>query len=112
MSQDKLKFQSLLSEDVISVPEIALVGRVWDTTTVTVDELRKRIGAVFGIGNPEHPAYQWINNGIEGKVLIAEKGGGWKEGRVRFSVEFIPIEATQEDNFTSEAVKPSLDEFR
>ncbi len=112
MSQESPKFQSLSSEDVISVPEIALVGRVWDTTTVTVDELRKRIGAVFGIGNPEHPAYQWTNNGIEGKVLLAEKGGGWKEGRVRFSVEFLPIESTQDDRLASEAVKPSLDEFR
>ncbi len=112
MNQDKSKFQSLSSEDVISVPDIALVSRVWDTTTVTVDELRKRIAAVFGISNPEHPAHQWSNKGIDAKVLIAEKGGGWKEGQVRFSVEFIPTESTQKDALTSEAVKPSLDEFR
>jgi hypothetical protein len=112
MSQDKSKFQSLSPEDVISVSQIALIGKVWDTTTVTVDELRKRIGAVFGISNPDHPAYQWSNDGIEGKVLIAEKGGGWKEGRIRFSAEFLPVETLQDDKLTSEEIKPGLDEFR
>jgi hypothetical protein len=112
MNQDKSNFHSLSSEDVISVAEIALMGRVWDTTTVTVDELRKRIGAVFGIGNPEHPAYQWSHDGVEAKVLLAEKGGGWKEGRVRFSVEFLPIETPQNEKSISGENKPGLDEFR
>jgi hypothetical protein len=112
MSQGKSKFQSLSPEDVISVAQISLIGKIWDTTTVTVDELRKKIGVMFGIGNLEHPAYQWSNDGIEAKVLIAEKGGGWKEGRVRFSIEFLPADSTQSETLDSEVVKPSLDEFR
>jgi hypothetical protein len=112
MSQDKLKFQSLSPNDVVSVSAHELIYPIWGTSTATVVELQKKIASVFGITKSDHLAYQWCVDGIESKVLIAEKGGGWKEGRVRFSVEFLPIESTQEDNLTSEAVKPSLDEFR
>ena len=111
MTQDKQKFQSLSPEDVISVSEIKAIGKIWGTTTATTEELRKRIGAVFGVANSDDPCYEWFENGIKSKVLIAEKGGGWKEGRIRFSVEFLPDEPSQ---IESSPDKPTvgLDEFR
>lgn len=112
MSQDNQKFQSLSPEDVISVSDIKLMGKIWSTTTATTEELRKRIGTVFGVANPEEPCYGWFDNGVEAKVLIAEKGGGWKVGRVRLSVEFLSDEPTT--NVASITEKPTLglDEFR
>ena len=84
---------------------------MWNTTTVTTDELRKRVGAVFGVAKLDDPCYEWFENGIKGKVLIAEKGGGWRVGRVRFSVEFLPDEPTQIEAST-ETPSVGLDEFR
>ena len=112
MTQDKQKFQTLSPEDVISVSDIKAIGKIWSTTTATTEELRKRAGAVFGVvNNSDDPCHEWFDNGIKGKVLIAEKGGGWKEGRIRFSVEFLPDESTQIESLPD---KPTvgLDEFR
>ena len=112
MSQDSSKFQSLSPNDVISVSEHKLVYPIWGTSTATVTELQGKIAAVFGITSSEHPAYQWCVDGVESQVLMAEKGGGWQQGRVRFCVEFIPDERDKGKESASEENKPSLDEFR
>jgi hypothetical protein len=84
---------------------------IWSATTLTVDELKKRVADMLGVARLENPGHDWFENGIKGKVLIAEKGGGWKVGRVRFSVEFLPDEPTQIEAST-ETPSVGLDEFR
>lgn len=112
MSQDQQKFQSLSLEDVISVSEVKAMGKLASNTTNTTEELRKAIRAsLFNVANPADPSYGWFENGVKAKVLIAEKGGGWKVGRVRLSVEFLPDESTQVEASTEEKTG-ELDEFR
>lgn len=111
MNQGQQRFQSLSPEDVVSVLDIKMIAKIWNTTTVTPEELRKRIAAVFGVSNPEEPCYGWFGDGVEGKALIAEKGGGWKTGRVRLSVEFLPDEPTSIEASTGK-LTVGLDEFR
>ena len=111
MSQEQQKIQLLSSEDVISVSDIKTISTIWSTTTLTADELRKKVAAMLGVAQLEHPCHDWFENGIKGKVLIAEKGGGWKVGRVRFSVEFLPDEPTDIEAST-ENPTAGLDEFR
>ena len=111
MSQEQQKIQLLSSEDVISVSDIKTIDRIWSTTTLTTDELKKKVATMLGVAQLEHPCYDWFENGIKGKVLIAEKGGGWRVGRVRFSVEFLPDEPTQIEDSTEKATI-GLDEFR
>ena len=111
MTQDKQKFQSLSPEDVVSVSDMKIMGKISNSTTATAEEIRRKIGTLFSVSNPDDPSYGWFENGIKGKVLIAEKGGGWKEGRIRLSVEFLPDESTQIESLPD---KPTvgLDEFR
>ena len=111
MSQDQQKFQALSPEDVISVSDIKMMGQIWATTTVTPEELRKKLAGIFGASKPENDSYEWFRNGVEGKALIVEKGGGWRVGRVRFSIEFLPDEPTQIETSTEETTI-ELDEFR
>lgn len=110
MSQEQQKFQSLSPEDVISVSDAKMMGKIWPTTTLTPEEIRKKIASIFG-ADPKEPYYGWFNDGVEGKALIAEKGGGWKAGRVRISIEFLPDEPTQIETST-EKQTVGLDEFR
>jgi KGK domain len=111
MSQDKSKFQSLSLEDVVSVLDIELENQVISTTTFTVDELRKTIPVLFEC-DTDHPGYKWCDTGMKGRVLMAEKSGGWKTGRIRFSIEFLPdVPERDEDNF-SDKIIAGLDEFR
>lgn len=111
MSQDNQRFKSLSSEDVVSVPALKLEDESWNTTTFTVDELRNKIPVLFDCDS-EHAAYQWCDAGIEGKVLFAEKGGGWKTGRIRLSIEFLPDVPDQNIDDSLKKASPELDEFR
>ena len=79
-------------------------------TTTMVDELRKRIPAICGVTDLKHSSYKWCNDGIEAKVLFSENGGGWKKGRLRLSIEFVPDEP--ETISDDRPIEPSLDSFR
>lgn len=111
MSQDKSKFQSLSLEDVVSVLDIELENQVISTTTFTVDELRRTIPVLFEC-DTDHPGYKWCDTGMKGRVLMAEKSGGWKTGRIRFSIEFLPDVPDQNIDDSLKKASPELDEFR
>ena len=110
MSQDNQNFQPLASEDVISFIDPQLTHGFWGITTTTVDEFRKRIPAICGVTRLEHSSYEWCNDGIEAKVLFSKNSNGWKKGRLRLSIEFIPDEPETIPN--AQSIEPSLDAFR
>ena len=110
MSQGNQNFQPLSSEDVISFIDPQLTHGFWGMTTTMVDELRKRIPAICGVTDLKHSSYKWCNDGIEAKVLFSENGGGWKKGRLRLSIEFVPDEP--ETIPADRPIEPSLDSFR
>lgn len=55
------------------------------TTTAKVSEIKQ---ALLKSWLPDSHS-RWIGNGASCEVLLTE-GGGWRKGRIRFRVEFIP----------------------
>jgi hypothetical protein len=111
MYRDNREFQILSQEDVISVKNLDLEGEIIPTATFTVNELRTKIPALFEC-DTNHSGYKWCDAGVEGRILMAEKGGGWKKGRIRFSIEFLPDVPEQNEDNSHEKLSPELDEFR
>ena len=114
------EFKALSPDDVIAVSDPYLANKFWETTTVRVSDLKDRIPLICGVTNIDHPAYKWCGDGIEAKILSAEKGGGWKQGRIRLSIEFLPEQDQEtiynQENDKSDAItlttESSLDDFR
>lgn len=69
----------LNDEDAINVPESAHLDK---GTTFTVSEIKQWIHSKL-------PQYDdQLTEGIEGRILLAEAGGGWKEGIIKIEINF------------------------
>jgi hypothetical protein len=55
--------------------------------------------------SPASTADAWFQEGVECELLDAMAGGGWKKGKIRLRLEFIPDEPNPPE---SSALVPSL----
>lgn len=62
-----------------------------ETTTSTVNELITGLEGFVCNQLSEDIATDWVGSGVECKILQCQ-GGGWKKGKVRIRLEFIPDE--------------------
>ncbi|MBW4480342.1 MAG: hypothetical protein KME54_26770 [Tolypothrix brevis GSE-NOS-MK-07-07A] len=109
---------SLNKDDVVTVQkDLSFVG----ASTFTVEEAGGKL-AEFVQYKANIAAKVWMGDGVRCRVLQAGSGG-WKEGRVRISLEFIPDEEeVEQDAELVEEIEPEenvalkqlspLDEFR
>lgn len=74
---------NLDKDDVVSVD--AGISFVGDSPTFTVGEAASEVADRFGLGGT---MLDWAKDGVPCRVLCAS-GGGWKSGKVRFSLEFV-----------------------
>jgi hypothetical protein len=50
------------------------------------------------IDSPETTAKTWFGEGLECEIVDVSRGGGWKEGKIRLRLEFVPDEPEQNPN--------------
>ncbi|MEH2207494.1 MAG: KGK domain-containing protein [Nostoc sp.] len=82
----------LSDEDVVSMAQDAnLTG----ASTSTGEELMQRLKyLVYRNSNlQEDKASDWLVNGANCKLLLAQ-GGGWQKGKIRIRFEFVPDKPT------------------
>jgi len=84
------KSESLKYQDVVSLtdPKVALVI---PQPTFRVSELA---AALVNTVLKSDPQREWAINGVKAEVLAGSKG--WRKGKVRLTVEFIPDEDVDE----------------
>lgn len=98
----------LVDDDVVSVSDVAYspVG----TLTATVTEMKNSLVKTLFVGH----LHSWITSGMGCRVLLAQ-GGGWQAGKIRFRLEFIPINPkVPEQNLSKAISQPAspLDDLR
>lgn len=92
-------------DDVVSVPDIGMTPV--KHPTLKAAQVRKAFSDILR----QHVTYDWFNTGIECEFLKTT-GGGWKKGRLRIRLEFIPNEPTEPEFLDSSALAlpPSSDQ--
>lgn len=78
----------LKDEDVVCM---SVAKSFAETPTSKVGELMDIVNDWLIASPSIAPTGQWVKEGVECQVLLAE-GGCWQKGRVRFRIEFIPHE--------------------
>lgn len=91
MSGKSRKSESLKPEDVVSISD-SKTALVLSQPTFRVSELVMAI--VLKIMGSSDSHKEWAANGIKAEVLAGSKG--WRKGKVRLTVEFIPDEGEDE----------------
>lgn len=112
MNQEQDNQYELSSEDVIKGLEsrntLGLLGM-----TFTGDEIIKQIRDKLCITSEKYSEYAWIGDGVTCKILSANSNSnGWKTGRLKICLQFIPDETDQSEKSSGKENKASLDEFR
>jgi hypothetical protein len=97
----------LHNDDVISM---ASGDSITSSPTFLVEEFLQKWKSKF-IGNGGHRQteyFYFLDEGIACKTLSADGGSGWKKGRIRFRLEFIPDEIYEVDVQDAEAAQNLL----
>lgn len=69
--------------------------------TITIAQLIQAIKTQFQptlSSSPASTADAWFKEGIECEFLDASAGGGWKKGKIRLRLEFLPDEPDPRDS--------------
>ena len=109
LPKEKVEMSILNNEDVVSTGMSDPSFTFGLGSTFQLFELIAATRKAVGLGNPPLASQYWFTeSGIPCKVLRSQ-GGGWKSGKIRFTVEFIPNEpeVTQ-----SKAPSSPLDDLR
>jgi hypothetical protein len=96
--------------DVVSVPK---AKSLMNASTFKVMEVASYLAKQLYSNENSQPYQEWSNTGVECEVLKMD-GNGWKKGKVRISLEFIPDEEEEEEileaNLEEESIPPKLPE--
>ncbi|NER37331.1 MAG: hypothetical protein F6J93_25755 [Oscillatoria sp. SIO1A7] len=85
---DSSDFKALSRDDVVKIdnedPRMFL-----ENTTFQLEEWLEALHEILQEKADKNYSGEWVRGDIEGQVLLAS-GGGWRSGKLRLSMEFLP----------------------
>jgi len=102
------KFELLEKNAIVSIGQSDRI--IMSHITFKVSEFIAQMGAALNIGQKWQ---QWGSEGVESEIL--SPGKGWRRGKVRVTLEFLPDEPEVEETSASNTIPQSespLDDLR